>query len=207
MNLMFAITGAVRRHGVALGVLALLWGASSSPALAGTIVGKVAARGVRDNGDVVVYIEKVAGKIFPAPKEPVVLDQLNLTFVPHILPVVAGTTVVFPNSDEVRHNVFSPSPPKRFNLGTYPRGVTRTVVFDKPGEVALLCNVHAEMSAYVIVLETPYFAVTARDGSYTIKNVPPGKYVLRTWHEQCKPGSRQIEVGNDTVRADFELRR
>ena len=150
--------------------LLLLFPAGSE---AGTIKGKVIARGMRDHGDAVVYIEKLPSKTFPVPKDPVTLDQVHLTFVPHVLPVLAGTTVAFPNSDEVRHNVFSPSPPKRFNLGTYPRGVTRTVRFDKPGEVALLCNVHAETSAYVIVVETPYFAVTAKDGSYTIQNVPP----------------------------------
>ena len=173
---------------------------------AGTIRGKVIARGARDNGDAVIYIEKMPNKTFPAPKEPVILDQINLTFTPHVLPVLIGTTVSFPNSDEVRHNVFSPSPPKRFNLGTYARGVTRTLVFDKPGEVALLCNVHAEMSAYVIVVETPYFAVTAKDGSYTIKNVPLGNYVLKTWHERLKSQTREIEVRGDApVTVDFEL--
>ncbi len=175
---------------------------------AGTIKGKVTARGARDNSDAVIYIEKIPNKTFPAAKEPVALDQINLTFTPHVLPVLVGTTVSFPNSDEVRHNVFSPSPPKRFNLGTYPRGVTRTVTFDKPGEVALLCNVHAEMSAYVVVVETPYFAVTAKDGSYTIKNVPPGKYTLRTWHERLKSQTKEIEVRGDApVTVDFESSR
>ncbi len=175
---------------------------------AGTIKGKVIVRGARDNGDAVIYIEKTPNRTFPAPKEPLILDQINLTFTPHILPVLVGTTVSFPNSDEVRHNVFSPSPPKRFNLGTYPRGVTRTVTFDKPGEVALLCNVHAEMSAYVIVVESPYFAVTTKDGSYTIKNVPPGKYVLKAWHERLKSQTKEIEVRGDApVTVDFELSR
>lgn len=174
----------------------------------GTIQGKVIARGMRHNGDAVVYIDKIPNKTFPVPREPVILDQVNLTFVPHVLPVLVGTTVAFPNSDEVRHNVFSPSPAKRFNLGTYSKGVTRPVTFDKPGEVVLLCNVHAEMSAYVIVVETPYSAVTAKDGSYTIKGVPPGKYVLRTWHEKLKPQSQEVEVSGDAVvRADFELRK
>lgn len=174
----------------------------------GTIKGKVTARGVRDNGDAVVYLEKIPNKTFHAPKDPVVLDQVNLMFVPHVLPVLVGTTVAFPNSDEVRHNVFSPSPARRFNLGTYPKGVARTVTFDKPGEVALLCNVHAEMSAYVVVVETPYFAVSAKDGSYTIRNVPPGKYVLKTWHEKLKPQMKEVEVPADgSVTVDFELRK
>ncbi len=192
--------------------LALAWAALlflfPSGSQAGTIKGKIIARGMRDSSDALVYIDKIPNRSFPAPKEPVTLDQINLTFTPHVLPVLVGTTVAFPNSDEVRHNVFSPSPPKRFNLGTYPRGITRTVTFDKPGEVALLCNVHAEMSAYVVVVETPYFAVTVKDGSYSIKNVPPGKYVLKTWHEKLKPQSKEIEVSGDTViTVGFELKK
>lgn len=174
----------------------------------GTIKGKVTARGVRDNAGAVVFIEKIPNKTFPAPKEPVVLDQVNLMFVPHVLPVLVGTTVAFPNSDEVRHNVFSPSPARRFNLGTYPKGVTRTVAFDKAGEVVLLCNVHAEMSAYVVVVETPYFAVSAKDGAFVIRNVPPGKYVLKTWHEKLKPETKTVEVPAErSVTVDFELRK
>lgn len=174
----------------------------------GTIKGNITARGVRDNGNAVVYIEKIPNKTFPAPKEPVVLDQVNLMFVPHALPVLVGTTVAFPNSDEVRHNVFSPSPTRRFNLGTYPKGITRTVTFDKPGEVVLLCNVHAEMSAYVVVVETPYFAVSAKDGSYAIRNVPPGTYMLKTWHEKLKPQTKEVEVPEGgSVTVDFELRK
>ena len=174
----------------------------------GTILGKVHARGVRHHGDAVVYIEKIPGKAFPAPKDRFTLDQVNLTFVPHVLPVLVGTTVAFPNSDEVRHNVFSSSRVRRFNLGTYSRGVVKYVTFDQPGEVALLCNVHSEMSAYVVVIETPYFAVTEKDGSYTIKNVPPGKYVLKTWHERLKPQSKEIQVPTSaSVEVNFVLRK
>jgi plastocyanin len=163
---------------------------------------------MRHHGDAAVYVEKIPGQTFPPPKDAVTLDQLNLTFIPHVLPVLVGTTVAFPNSDEVRHNVFSTSPTKRFNLGTYPRGMAKNVTFDKPGVVDLLCNVHSEMSAYVVVVETPYFAVTGKDGSYTIKNVPPGKYVIKTWHEHLKAQSKAVEVAaGDSTRADFELRK
>ncbi len=177
-------------------------------AQSGTITGKVRARGVRHNGNAVVSIEKIPGMSFPVSKDQATLDQLNLTFIPHVLPVMVGTTVAFPNSDEVRHNVFSSSRVRRFNLGTYSRGVVKHVTFDQPGEVALLCNVHSEMSAYVVVVETPYFAVTARDGSYTIKNVPPGKYVLKIWHERLKPQSKEIQVPTGgSVEVDFVLRK
>lgn len=188
--------------------LLLFLGVFHVEAQAGTISGKVRARGRRHSGDAVVYIEKIPGKTFPAPQNPVTLDQRNLTFVPHVLPVLVGTTVAFPNSDEVRHNVFSVSRTARFNLGTYPRGVVKHITFKEPGVVALLCHVHVEMSAYVVVVETPYFAVTQRDGSYTIKHVPPGKYVLKTWHERLKPQSKEVEVGaGSSAQADFILRK
>jgi len=170
---------------------------SASLVRAGTITGTVKVVRARDSSNAVVHLSKIPARTFEPPKKPVVLDQLNLTFVPHVLPVLAGTTVAFPNSDEVRHNVFSPSPTKRFNLGTYPRGVTRTLTFDKPGEVALLCNVHTEMSAYVIVVETPYFAVTGKDGSFTITGVPPGEHTLNAWHEKAKLATAKVTIQGD----------
>lgn len=173
---------------------------------AGSITGKVACRGLADHGNAVIHAQKVPGEAVSPPKTPVVLDQVNLTFVPHVLPVLAGTTVSFPNSDEVRHNVFSPSAAKRFNLGTYPKGVSRQITFDKPGEVALLCNVHAEMSAYVLVLETPYFTVSSKDGSYSLKNLPPGKYTVTAWHERLKSVSQTVEIkGAEAVVLNLDL--
>lgn len=181
---------------------------SSSTADTSTVSGKAICRGIRDSRDVVVYLERISQEPVALPKNPVVLDQVNLTFLPHVLPVSVGTTVAFPNSDEVRHNVFSPSPAKRFNLGTYPRGMTKFVTFDKPGEVALLCNVHAEMSAYVIVLETPHYALTDRAGNFTIPNVPPGNYRLKVWHEKLKAPPREVVVeGRGAVSVEVELKR
>ena len=177
------------------------------PTGAATITGTVKVRRARDNRDAVVYIDRIPGKQFPPPATPVVLDQVNLVFLPHVLPVLAGTTVAFPNNDTVRHNVFSPSPAKRFNLGTYAQKVTKTVTFDQPGVVALLCNVHAEMSAYVVVTETPYAAVTNPTGEYTISNVPPGSYVLKAWHESSKLKEQKVDLKDGPpLRADFDLR-
>ena len=179
-----------------------------APLDASVIEGQVVVNSARDNSNAVIYIDKIPGKIFPPPSAPVALDQVNLTFVPHILPVLAGTKVAFPNSDDIRHNVFSPTPVSRFNLGTYPKSTTKYYVFDKPGPVTLLCNVHAEMSAYVIVTETPYFAVSDKAGNFTLKDVPPGKYVLKVWHERARPASMEVVVGsNETVKATFELKR
>ena len=150
-------------------------------------------KSARDSSNAIVYIDRIPGKRFPAPSMPIVLDQVNLTFVPHVLPVVAGSTVAFPNSDEIRHNVFSPGPP-RFDLGTYPQHTTKYHLFDKPGVWTLLCNVHAEMSAYVVVTETPYFARTDKDGKFVLKNVPPGQYTVKVWHEKAKPASVPVAV-------------
>ena len=95
------------------------------PLGAASITGTVKAARARDNRDAVVYIDRIPGKQFSPPAQPVVLDQVSLVFIPHVLPVLAGTKVAFPNSDTVRHNVFSPSPAKRFNLGTYAQKVTK----------------------------------------------------------------------------------
>ena len=169
------------------------------PAAASNVEGQVVVRSGRDSANAVVYIDKIPGKVFAPPSMPVILDQINLRFVPHVLPVLAGTKVEFPNKDEIRHNVFSPGPQgarARFDLGTYPQGQTKYHQFDKPGVWPMLCNVHAEMSAYVIVTETPYFATTGSDGKFVLKDVPPGKYTLKVWHEKTKDASLQIEVND-----------
>jgi plastocyanin len=179
----------------------------SSLSFAGIIKGKVKTRSVRNRADVVVYLAGVEGE-FSAPDEYAVLDQKNLLFIPHVLPILVGTTVDFPNSDEVRHNVFSPTKDKKFNLGTYASGVTRQQTFDKPGAVTLLCNVHAEMVAYVVVLENPYFAVTNNRGDFEIKNVPAGTFILKTWHEKLKESKQEITVLEDgIVNIELQLRR
>jgi plastocyanin len=165
----------------------------SAALLASNVEGQVVVKGSRDNGNAVVFIDKIPGKVFAPPSTAATLDQVNLRFDPHVMAILKGTTVKFPNSDEIRHNVFSPGPP-RFDLGTYPQKETKYHQFDMPGVWTMLCNVHAEMSAYVIVTETPYFATTGKDGKFVLKDVPPGKYTLKVWHEKAKPASLQIEV-------------
>ncbi|MBI1788968.1 MAG: hypothetical protein HYR60_15655 [Acidobacteria bacterium] len=177
------------------GLLALLLAAAlPSEAAAGVIKGKVQCKGVKDNRDAVVYLENVPGQ-FPAPKQAGEIDQVKMVFIPHVLPVVAGTTVKFLNSDPVLHNVFTPSKTgNKFNLGSWPKGQTKSYTFDKPGEVRLLCNVHPEMEAWVLVLANPYFAKTGPDGSYSIGNVPAGKYTLKVWHEKVKFAPAEVEA-------------
>jgi plastocyanin len=145
-------------------------------------------------GDAVVYIEKIEGKTFSSREKPSVVDQLNLVFVPHVLPVLAGTTIVFPNSDSTRHSVFSPSKVKKFDLGTYLPNSTKTILCEKPGVISLLCHIHPEMSAFIIVVETPYFAVTSETGQYRIPNIPAGRYRLAVWHEWAESQTQEINV-------------
>jgi plastocyanin len=175
----------------------------------GTITGKVKCSRVRHSGDTVVYIEKVGDVKYDAPTEHGIVDQMNLVFVPHVIAVQKGTTVDFPNNDEVRHNVFSPPDCcNQFNLGTYGIGASKPVTFTESCEVPLLCNVHAEMSAFVVVLDNPYFGVTAKDGSFAIKNVPPGTYKLKTWHEKLRSEELEVTVeGGKTAEVNFLLKK
>ena len=176
---------------------------------AGSITGVVTCQKMRNSADAIVYIEKVGDNKFDPPAEHAIIDQLNLTYVPRVVAMQKGTTADFPNSDAVRHNVFSPpTAALQFNLGTYPTGVVKEVLFDVAGETPLLCNVHAEMAGYAVAFENPYFAVTDKDGNYTIEGVPPGKYVVKTWHEKLKEILQEVtvEAGKATT-SNFELKR
>jgi plastocyanin len=161
---------------------------------AGVISGNVS--GVA--GQSVVYVDAIAGKVFPAPNQHPVVDQTNLVFEPHVTVVQVGTTVDFFNSDSVAHNVFWPSigGNKRLghDLGTWPKGEKRSAKFDISGVVPLFCNVHSEMSAYVVVVPAPYFATSDRAGNYKIENVPDGGYTVTAWHEGARSQSKTVTV-------------
>lgn len=177
----------------------------AAPVFGGDIHGKVSAKGVRNSADAVVYVDKVAGKTFSPPAEHARIDQKNMQFTPHVLPVVAGTTVDFLNSDALLHNVFSPDAcADRFNLGTWPQGQVKSFTFKKECFAALLCKVHPEMEGFVVALPTPYFAVTSADGSYHIKDVPDGSYTVRVWHPKLKATQKSMVVKGATE-ADFEI--
>jgi plastocyanin len=175
------------------------------PVFAGDIHGKVAAKGVRNSADAVVYVDTIAGKTFPPPTEHAKMDQKGMVFIPRVLPVVAGTTVDFHNSDAVLHNVFSVDAcADHFNLGTWPQGQLKSFTFKKPCFASLLCKVHPEMEGFVTVMPTPYFAVTAADGSYVIKDVPDGSYTVKVWHPKLKAAQKSVAVKGATS-ADFEI--
>ncbi len=176
---------------------------------AGSIAGVVTCQKMRNSADAIVFIEKVGDNTFAPPAEHAVIDQLNLTYVPRVVAMQKGTTVDFPNSDAVRHNVFSPPTAAiQFNLGTYPTGVVKEVHFDVTGETPLLCNVHNEMAGFAVTFDNPYFAMTDKEGNYTIEGVPAGKYTVKTWHEKLKDVSQEVTVeAGKAATANFDLKR
>lgn len=192
-----------------LGVVVLLFGCSLT-LVAGDIAGTVKAKGAKHHGDAVIFIDRIPEKTFESPKEHAIMDQKNLVFIPHVLPVLAGTTVDYLNSDDVLHNVFTPDKcSEKFNLGTWPKGQIRSYTFNEVGcNTVMLCNVHPEMEAYVLVLQNPYYAVSTKEGKYMIKGVPAGKYSLRIWHERLKGDTKEVTVlDSGTVEANFEIRK
>ncbi len=159
----------------------------------GTITGTVDASIPKYKGDAVVYLLGVKGPVTPQHAS---VDQKSLVFVPYVTAVPVGSTVDFKNNDKVNHNIFSASAAKKFNLGTYNPGMSKPVTFDKPGAINLLCNVHSEMSAWVVVTENQYAAVSEHDGKFTINNVPAGTYKITAWSEKLKAQETSVTVAD-----------
>jgi plastocyanin len=157
----------------------------------GAVSGSVTAKGLRTNAGVVVSLQAPETTVTP-PAKPLEMDQKGMVFAPHVMAVVRGTRVQFLNSDAVAHNVFSPE--GKYNLGTWPQGDSREHAFDKPGVYTQLCRVHPEMEAFVVVLDTPYFAVTDKAGAFEIKDVPAGTYTLTAWSEKLKSSKQEVTV-------------
>jgi plastocyanin len=136
------------------------------------------------------------------------MDQRSETFVPHLLAITVGTTVDFPNDDRTYHNVFSLSKAKRFDLGRYAAGRSKSVRFDRPGVVRVFCEIHSHMNAFILVFTHRFFGVTDQDGRYQIDGVPPGTYTLVAWLEGNVRDTRSVTVTPDSrvVEADFPLR-
>lgn len=155
----------------------------------------------------VIYIETMHNHPpFTPPEAHTRLDQRQLMFRPLVLPILAGTTVDFPNDDDLYHNVFSYSQAKEFDLGKYPQGASRSVTFEKPGVVNVYCDIHAYMYATILVLENPYFALPADDGAFEIRHVPSGMYRLSVWYGRKKVASRTVTVRADEATVeDFTL--
>ena len=170
-------------------------------------LGMPAPRDRPDRRRSVVYLETAPQGAFevPPPRAHAVLDQRNEAFAPYVLAVSVGTTVDFPNSDRTYHNVFSLSRARRFDLGRYPRGESRSVRFDEPGVVRVFCEIHSHMNAFILVFAHRYFATTEADGRYRIDDVPPGSYTLAVWNDGAARTMRSVRVPEEggVVEQDF----
>lgn len=165
----------------------------------------VAARDVQPLA-AIVYIEGAVPNHGPTASRDPQMAQQDTSFLPSILVVPAGTTVNFPNHDRFFHNVFSYSKPKRFDLGRYPKGESKTVTFDKSGGVAVFCEIHKWMRGAVLVVDNPYYDTVSADGTFRIPNVPPGKYKVSVWHpERGKKTFDVVVPENGNARIDATL--
>jgi plastocyanin len=156
--------------------------------------------------DFVVYIDQEIPDLpaQPARTERIVV-QKDAVFRPHVLPVVAGGAVEWPNEDDIFHNVFSFSDPKSFDLGLY-KDEAKRVTFSEPGRVDVFCSIHKDMHCIILVLQNPFFAVVDAGGRFTLKDVPTGTYKLKAWHERLPPQVKEITVPESgEVEADFDL--
>jgi plastocyanin len=193
--------------------VAILFGALfvAGVAQAGDLKGKVSAAGLKSAENIAVYVDAVPGKKFDPPVQHVSVDQQNLKFTPHTIIILRGTTADFLNSDQVAHNVYWPSingnKKLRHSLTVVSPGQKKSFQFNDLGTAQILCNIHADMVAYVVVVPTPYFALTGNDGTFTIKNVPPGAYTLKTWSEDGKPTTQTITVTDATMSVELAVKK
>jgi plastocyanin len=225
-----SLRAARRAAGICL-LLALSFAATS--ASAGTITGTVRAQGAEPAAagggsgayasrrykfverldydqlrDFVVSIDQAfPNATFTPPKEPAVIRQKDAMFVPHVLPVLLGTTVEWPNVDDIYHNVFCMAETKPFDLGLYNSETPpKRIVFDKAGQADVFCSIHTKMHCIVLVLTNPYFALTDEKGRFTLPNVPAGTYRLRAWHERVPGQTLTVTVpAEGEVAVDFTL--
>jgi plastocyanin len=166
------------------------------------------ARDVSDRLRSVVYLESAPRRAFEQSQPGhAVLDQRDERFVPHVLAITTGTSVDFPNSDRIYHNVFSLSKAARFDLGRYAVGHSKSVRFDQAGIVRVFCDIHSHMNAFILVFSHPFFSVTDEEGRHRIENVPPGTYSVVAWNEGISSESRPVTVSDGgAAELDFTLR-
>jgi len=152
--------------------------------------------------DAVIYLDGPAPAASAADDGPVTnkrLAQKGQAFVPRVLPVLVGTRIDFPNEDPIYHNVFSVSPAKRFDLGKYARGKSKSVVFEKPGRINVYCDIHSNMEAFIVVLPNRWFAQPDAEGHFTLPDLPPGSYRVKAWHPDFGERTIPLEVADGTA--------
>jgi plastocyanin len=158
--------------------------------------------------NIIIYLDEHPSlRTITSAEDNPVIDQRDLMIVPHVTPIVVGTTVHFLNSDKVYHNIFSLSRPKRFNLGRYPRGEYRNVTFERPGVVEVFCDIHSEMNGVILVLPNTYFTTINLDGTYRIPDIPPGTYVVKIWREKAEGTSQTVTIPDmdSTIILNFQM--
>lgn len=179
-----------------LGLLVPLVAFGGEAGKTGIVKGTITIAG-RPTSDAVISVEGLAQEQLKTQDSKLktlkaLMDQRELKFVPRVLAVLVGTTVDFPNNDKTFHNVFSASEARKFDLGLYPPGKSRSVIFDKPGVIKILCNVHPNMEAFIVVKAHPFFAAPDTRGNYQLNAVPLGKYRVEFWHPDF--GTRVVPV-------------
>lgn len=181
----------------------------ASLAQAGDLKGKLSAPGLKSAENIAVYIDTIPGEKFDSPVQHAVVDQRNQAFTPQTLVIMRGTTVDFLNSDHVAHNVYWPSingnKALKHSLTIVSPGHTKSFQFDSVGTARLLCNLHIDMVGYIVVVPTPYFALTGYDGSFTIKDVPPGTYTLKTWSADGKAATQSVTMTGATTNVQLTV--
>jgi plastocyanin len=180
----------------------------ASHAPAADLTGKVTKPDGSPLPGAVVFVEDLPDGVSLPEKPTATMDQVGKEFVPRVLPVVVGTEVSFPNHDQIHHHVYSFSRVKTFETPLYKGEAAPPVVFDKVGAAKLGCNIHDWMAGVVLVLPTPYFAITGADGAYAIRDLPPGRHDVAVWHEQAQAkdeAARVVEVGEGGAEVSFVL--
>jgi plastocyanin len=197
---------------LSVGIMLFLSVMIAAGAAASDVAGTVNDDGGKSAQDAVVYLLPADGKAPEVKKNTFgIMDQIKMQFVPRVLPVQTGTQVKFPNSDNILHHVYSFSPAKKFELPLYKGKTADPVLFDKPGVVVLGCNIHDWMIGYILVVDTPYFAKTGKDGHYSISGVPPGDYRAFAWHPDMKGApesvAKSVKVAkSDDAKVDFSMK-
>ena len=181
-----------------------------TPASAAEITGRVVGPNGEGIAQAVVFVQALpAGTPLPPDKRPAIMDQINKTFVPAVLPIVVGTEVRFPNHDQIHHHVYSFSRTKSFELPLYKGEEAPPVLFDKVGAVKIGCNIHDWMAGVILVLPTPYFAETDETGQFVLRDLPPGTYPLACWHElsqaKVEETTQQVQASRGAAAVTFTL--